>query len=310
MRVTGTLARQARKLRISAARGPPLSFPCFMQIPSMRFVSVHVQVGLGDRLFQLLFGLAQAWRCNAVFRILSVSQNHHSKVDYFDDVNILAYFRQFIGQGGRIDKVVQEAPDAVWKRIKYASPFIGKEEGVLYVNYFQSHYHFEDMFSHQQVCKMLGVANGRKRVDLLYPSAPKKGLFVHVRLGNYRSSAHFVHDLDLGAYYERALRTARERLPQGVILHVVSDNIEHCKNNTTLRAFDEIVFVEGLNEVDTLYLMTTCRYGRICANSTFSWFGAYLNKDVDKFVALPARWWKLDSCLEGFYFNGASKFDV
>lgn len=274
----------------------------------MRTVSVHVQGGLGNQLFQVLFGLAQARRHGAEFRIVSVSKNPHSKQDYFD--GILAYFRRFVGPAGRIDKVIRENPDDVWKRARYGSPFEDGVEGVLYVGYFQSHHHFDDIFDRQQLRDMLGIAPAKERIEGLHPDASLRGLFAHVRRGDYKSPAHSVHDLDLGAYYERALRSARERLPGGFRLFVVSDDIGHCKNQQTFRAFDDAVFVEGLNEVDTLYLMTICRHGGVGANSTFSWFGAYLNENADRFVALPSRWWKLDSCLDGLYFEGVSKVAV
>lgn len=277
-------------------------------VSGMRFVSVHVQGGLGNRLFQLLFGLAQARRCDAELRIMSVSRNPHSNIDYFD--GILAYFRPFVKPAARIDKVIRERPEDVWKPVRYASPFIAGEEGVLYVGYFQSHHHFEALFDRHELNKMLGFAAERSRIQRLHPDASVRGLFVHIRRGDYKSPAHSVHDLDLRAYYTRALRAAREKIPAGFRLFVISDDIEHCKSEGTFRAFDDAVFIEGLNEVDTLSLMTFCRHGGICANSTFSWFGAYLNENKDKFVALPSRWWKLDSCLDGLYFEGASKIDV
>jgi hypothetical protein len=274
----------------------------------MPFVSVHVQGGLGNRLFQLLFGLAQARRCGADFRITSASENPHSKVDYYQ--GIFACFRPFLGPGGRIDRVIREKPDDVWKPVRYGSPFGTGVEGVLYVGYFQSHHQFEDVFDRHDINRMLGTPAARSRIERLHPDALTRGLFVHVRRGDYKSPAHSVHDLDLRAYNDRALRAATDRLPVGFRLFVISDDIEHCKRRGTFQAFDDAVFVEGLNEVDTLYLMTFCRHGGICANSTFSWFGAYLNENEGKLVALPLRWWKLDSCLDGLYFEGSSKISI
>jgi hypothetical protein len=77
----------------------------------MRVVSVHVQGGLGNRLFQVLFGLAQARRYGAKFRISSALRNPHSELDYFD--GILAHFRPFVKPAGRIDRVISERPDDV-----------------------------------------------------------------------------------------------------------------------------------------------------------------------------------------------------
>ncbi|GAQ85096.1 glycosyl transferase family 11 [Klebsormidium nitens] len=226
----------------------------------MRIVNVHVQGGLGNRLFQVLFGLAQARRYGAEFRISSASRNPHSALDYFD--GLLAQFRPFVKPAGRIDRVIGERPDDVWRRIAYGCPFTAGVESVMYVGYFQSHHHFEDVVDRRRLSDMLGTAAAKARMGEIYPDATSKGLFVHVRRGDYKSPAHSVHDLDLRAYYERALRMAGERLPSGFRLYVVSDDIRHCKDDHVFRAFDDVVFVEGLDEVDTLYLMAACSSSR------------------------------------------------
>lgn len=274
----------------------------------MRFVSVHIQGGLGNQLFQLLFGLAQARRFGVEFRITSASPNPHSRTDYF--AGIFACFRPFVKPPSRIDKVVRERPEDVWRIVEYDNPFVDGVHGVLYYGYFQSFSHFEHTFNRRQLNEMLGTTEAKERIGGIYPAALTRGLFVHIRRGDYKSAAHSVHDLDLQAYYDRALDAAREIVRGDFQVFVVSDDIEHCRKDDKLKACKDVVFVNNLNEVDTLYLMALCRYGGICANSTFSWFGAYLNENADKFVSLPSRWWRLESCLDGLYFKGACRISV
>ena len=122
-------------------------------------------------------------------------------MDYFD--GILAHFRPFVKPAGRIDRVISERPDDVWRRISYECPFSAGVESVLYVGYFQSHHHFEGVVDRRRLSDMLGTAAAKPRMGEIYPDAPSQGLFVHVRRGDYKSPAHSIHDLDLRAYYEK-----------------------------------------------------------------------------------------------------------
>jgi hypothetical protein len=51
-----------------------------------------------------------------------------------------------------------------------------------------------------------------------------------------------------------------------------------------------VTFIQDLDEVETLCMMTMCKLGGIAANSTLSWFGAYLKPNEDKLVTLPRPW--------------------
>jgi hypothetical protein len=45
-----------------------------------------------------------------------------------------------------------------------------------------------------------------------------------------------------------------------------------------------------MSTLDTLHFMAACRLGGICANSSFSWWGSYLNSYLDKRVYFPYEW--------------------
>ena len=71
---------------------------------------------------------------------------------------------------------------------------------------------------------------------------------------------------------------------------VFSDDIAWCKDN--FKGFD-ITFVEGEEDFIDLYLMARCR-NNIIANSSFSWWAAWLNPDPHKKVIAPAMWFSGD----------------
>ena len=80
-------------------------------------------------------------------------------------------------------------------------------------------------------------------------------------------------------------------------------------NNKCLKSKLEYV---DLNELDSLLLMASCEYGGICANSSFSWFGAYLNKTFNicnskKFI-FPKKWTNTQMPCD-IYFDGSIVID-
>ena len=104
---------------------------------------------------------------------------------------------------------------------------------------------------------------------------------MHVRRTDYLRNPHYT-DLCSGSYYEQALAG----LPAGTHFFVFSDDLAWCRERFGSGRFD---FVDGLDEVGAMALMSACR-AHVIANSSFSWWGAWLDPRADKRVVAPARW--------------------
>lgn len=102
---------------------------------------------------------------------------------------------------------------------------------------------------------------------------------LHVRRTDYLHVSTVLPPLELSYYYE-----ALEEVKNYDKVFIFSDDINWCKENFQVR---NPHFVEH-NELISLKLMMGCQ-ANIIANSTFSWWGAYLNERTQK-VIMPSKW--------------------
>ena len=56
--------------------------------------------------------------------------------------------------------------------------------------------------------------------------------------------------------------------------------------------------------------MRQCKYGGICANSSFSWWGAYLNNSKDKIITVPYKWFGINSGIKDFSGYFCEEFNI
>ncbi len=105
---------------------------------------------------------------------------------------------------------------------------------------------------------------------------------IHVRRGDYLNhpNHHPVQTLD---YYRQALSLTKDVTDKYVIF---SDDVAWCKS---VFIGDEFIFIENEKDYIELYLMSMCN-NNIIANSSFSWWGAWLNNHQDKIVVGPINW--------------------
>lgn len=112
---------------------------------------------------------------------------------------------------------------------------------------------------------------------------------IHVRRGDYVGNDFYV-DLFSNGYYERAMAL----FPNEKFI-VFSDDIEWCKQQ---EIFKGCAFSEGNGEVEDLNMMASCK-SNIIANSSYSWWAAYLNPNPAKTVIAPKEWYTLSSPNDG-----------
>jgi hypothetical protein len=114
---------------------------------------------------------------------------------------------------------------------------------------------------------------------------------LHVRRGDYAhnpktTKKHGLCSLD---YYQAAIRYVAERVTPAHFF-VFSDDIAWVKNNLKIDFPNQYVdFNHGAESYNDMRLMSMCKH-HIIANSSFSWWGAWLNPRMDKIVVAPKHW--------------------
>ncbi|MFT5759980.1 MAG: hypothetical protein ACI9LM_004764 [Alteromonadaceae bacterium] len=111
---------------------------------------------------------------------------------------------------------------------------------------------------------------------------------LHVRRGDYIQNAHTnsLHGTCSLEYYCNAIAHMKRQV-KTPIFYIFSDDIQWCKDN--LSFIDNANFIDNTTSaIDDLVLMQNCT-ANIIANSTFSWWGAWLNPRQENLVA-PADW--------------------
>ncbi|MBO1057314.1 MAG: alpha-1,2-fucosyltransferase [Dolichospermum sp. JUN01] len=120
---------------------------------------------------------------------------------------------------------------------------------------------------------------------LLHLAEATECLAVSIRRGD------FLEYVNLGVcsdeYYINAIDLVRCRKAVNCIF-VFSDDIPYCRE-LLARLDCQVIYIEGFTPAKSLYLMSQCKHF-VIANSTFSWWGAWLSEYKDKLVISPDPW--------------------
>ncbi len=111
---------------------------------------------------------------------------------------------------------------------------------------------------------------------------------IHVRRGDYVSEidTQKIHGILSHEYYKKAIHIIKNNVknPQ---LYVFTDDPKWAKDNISI--FSDAKIIQGNTAAHDLYLMSQCSH-HIIANSTFSWWGAWLCQNKDQIVISPSKW--------------------
>lgn len=225
----------------------------------MSFITTKLYGQMGNQMFMISAAIATALRHGAEYLIPRESSSRRHWPCY------IQHLPQYRGQ--KIKFLYNEPHDFSFKPISY-------RPDMMLNGYFQSELHFKDYRK-----EILRAFN--------FPYETKEGIVsIHVRRGDYvrLQDKHPPVTLEyIGEAINRLLVMGYDRFL------VFSDDIEWCKDNINSKAFFQCDFQysEGWAAIEDLILMSHCEHN-IIANSTFSWWGAWLNQNSNKIVISPS----------------------
>lgn len=268
--------------------------------------------GLGNQLFQYAAGLYFAQRHNATLEIIRESEERavsfgHPRPFLLSKFRITAPVRQRSGWDRTLCSTASyKQPVSLPARLLSSThlykpdfhtdwlfvpelPVTSSTKNIYVDGYFQAHQYAKTVEKQLRSELTLRDAPAGKNFDALNQiRASEFPVSLHVRRGDY-TAIYGGRDALPVAYYQNAIEAMLEYAFDPTFF-VFSDDIAFCREN--LPAGPRYIFVDHNGQADAhedLRLMSSCRH-HIMANSSFSWWGAWLNPNPDKVVLVPDRW--------------------
>ncbi len=180
--------------------------------------------------------------------------------------------------------------------IFYPNVFDFKHKNELFSGTWQSELYFESAFN--EVRKSF-IFNEKlvsdKTMEICSSIKSKNSVSIHIRRGDYLSPKYSsgFSGVCTNEYYMKAIRYIQDHI-EHPFFYIFTDDKEWVNENFTI---EDAVYVNvnfGKNSWQDMYLMSQCKHN-IIANSSFSWWGAWLNSNQNKIVIAPKLWWKFFS---------------
>lgn len=122
------------------------------------------------------------------------------------------------------------------------------------------------------------------------------------KIGRLPSGFRTLRGICTKRYYQEAIRYIAERV-ENPVFYIFSDDLDQAVDMLSEYPFRVVTENRGTDSYKDMYLMSKCRY-HIITNSTFSWWGAWLDDREDKVVITPEKWNNLckahDICCRGW----------
>lgn len=125
-----------------------------------------------------------------------------------------------------------------------------------------------------------------KNINIIKKLKEHNSISIHIRRGDYINNSVY-EDICTLAYYKKAVEYIYKEVDKPKF-YIFSNDIPWVKENFN-NEFIYIDWNEKENSYKDLFLMSNCKHN-IIANSSFSWWGAFLNQNKDKIVITPSKW--------------------
>lgn len=247
-------------------------------------IYLNLKGGLGNMMFQIAMTKALSLtkktdysfpNLNTHINYLSSEKEHNPKVSYCLEYKELPFLKN----------VKTLKPSQPLNIISYPFHFIDMNvdtQDIIIDGFFQSEKYFK---KYETEILKLFLPNEKitNYLNVKYSKfLNQRTTSIHIRRGDYikYNQHHFVLGMD---YFNSAIDVLKLKTDKFLIF---SDDISWCKENFI---GEEFTFIEYEKDYYEMYLMSMCN-NNITSNSSFSWWGAWLNRNVDKVIISPKNW--------------------
>lgn len=254
---------------------------------------VNIVGGLGNQMFGYAFFLAIKRKHPFALNLLNIefTVNRHYGLELFKVFEISDNWRCFISKCLdhqtvykilSIDRIIQTDP------LKYEPELTNCKRGNHFFNgYWQTEHYFKTI--EQEVKNKFTFRESiicERNKQLASKMLESESISIHIRRGDYLKEDGW--NISEGGYYDNAISYINNNV-NNPIFYFFSDDIEWCKAKFKGANYHFIDWNKGNDSWQDMYLMTKCKHN-IIANSSFSWWGAWLNANENKLVLTPSVW--------------------
>jgi hypothetical protein len=257
-------------------------------------ITCYLRGGLGNQLFQIFTTIAYAIQLSQPFFFLNNYQlgngENGSTIRYTYWETFLDSLKIFLKNEPIKMLTVGETSFNYEKLPQHYS------KDIMLYGYFQSHLYFDEC--KDTIFKLIKIDKKKNIIKETVNNDFKNTVSIHFRLGDYKRYPD-VHPILQVSYYYNALQYL---LYETTNLTCITNVLYFCEDgdlievtemiNELKQGFPELVFERAeplLLDWEQLLLMSLCKYN-VIANSTFSWWGAYLNENIGKKICYPSVW--------------------
>jgi hypothetical protein len=264
-------------------------------------ITTNLKGGLGNQMFQYATGRFLAYKNRSELKLF---KEPASKLDTYRNYEL----GKFNIQENFVPNFKKNLPDKIFRRhypdyhpalLTKASAKLSKGKNVYLNGFFQSEKNFleiRDVLLKEFTLKEEFKSDSFKKLSE-HISSQSNSVSIHIRRGDYvkNSQTNKYHGTCSLSYYEKAIENISEQIEnsspenQQPIFYIFTDDVAWAKENLILSEEHQFISGHGLSFQEEMILMSKCKHN-IIANSSFSWWGAWLNQNDDKIVIAPTPW--------------------
>lgn len=260
--------------------------------------------GLGNQLFQfaMAFSLSKKLNMKLILDISNYTKKNIRKFELYKFKNIKKSFILYRKRSYFLRKYIKIYNFFFLKTYNEKNPFLydakifnlPKSRNIYIKGYFQSEKYFSD--KRLEILNLLKFNNyfNKKFLELRKDIKNTASVAIHLRRGDYlNQSTRAVHGVLNLIYYEKCISFILHKVKKPRFF-IFSDDIRWVKSNNFFSKLKNSLVVDTKSNHKDLELMSLCKYF-IVANSSFSWWGAWLSGYKNKIVCAPKKWLNIKS---------------